>query len=298
MQPNLSELTAFIAVAENMSFRGAARALDVSPSALSHSIQSFEARLGTRLFNRTTRSVALTDAGSQLLQRVGPAMDGLNAALNETISNIDQPNGTVRISAAESAASMLISHMLPAFTAANPGIHIEFVVDTRFVDIVADGFDAGMRLYDQVPKDMIAIRIGSDLRFAAVASPAYLAAHPAPRTPLDLMQHQCIRFRFESGALYRWDFAAQGKPLIVDVDGPMTLGNVRLMVDAALAGIGVAWVPTYAVSEHLATGRLIDLLPAWCQPFAGLCFYYPSNRYQPPAMKLFTQALRDWASGF
>jgi DNA-binding transcriptional LysR family regulator len=291
----LSELTAFVAIAQQRSFSAAARALGVSPSALSHAMRGLEARLAVRLFNRTTRSVALTEAGEQLLRRVGPAIADLEDAVNEVSASRDVPSGSIRISASESSAKALVRHVLPDFLAAYPKIHVEFVVDTRLVDIVADGFDAGIRVLADVPRDMVAVRFGPDIRFAAVASPEYLARHTLPTAPHDLMQHRCIRFRFESGALYRWDLEYQGKSASIDVDGPMTLGNLNLMIEAALAGIGIAWVPDYLMAEHLGSGRLVQVLPEWSPSFPGLCLYYPANRHPPAALRLFAQAVRDWA---
>ncbi|HZZ09666.1 MAG TPA: LysR family transcriptional regulator [Paraburkholderia sp.] len=296
LRAGLSELTAFVAIAEQRSFSAAARVLGVSPSALSHAMRGLEARLDVRLFNRTTRSVALTEAGEQLLRRVGPAIADLEDAVNEAASARDRPSGSIRISASESSAKAIVRNVLPDFLAAYPDIHVEFVVDTRLVDIVADGFDAGIRVLEDVPRDMIAIRIGDDMRFAAVASPDYLARHEAPQAPHDLAKHRCIRFRFESGALYRWDLEQHGKTASVDVDGPMTLGNINLMVEAALAGIGIAWVPESVVAEHLAAKRLVQVLAAWSPSFAGLCLYYPANRHPPTALRLFAQAVRDWAA--
>jgi DNA-binding transcriptional LysR family regulator len=293
---SLSELNVFVAIAEQRSFSAAARTLGVSPSALSHVMRGLEARLDVRLFNRTTRSVALTEAGEQLLRRVGPAIADLEDAVNEVTSARNRPSGSIRISASESAAKSLVRHVLPGFLAAYPDIHVEFVVDTRLVDIVADGFDAGIRVLQDVPRDMIAIRFGADMRFIAVASPEYLVSRELPKEPHDLARHRCIRFRFESGALYRWDLEHQGKSASVDVDGPMTLGNLNLMVEAALGGIGVAWVPEYLVEELLVSGRLIQLLPEWCPSFPGLCLYYPANRHPPAALKLFADAVRDWAN--
>jgi DNA-binding transcriptional LysR family regulator len=296
LQAGLSELTAFIAIADQRSFRAAARTIGVSPSALSHSMRGLEARLGVRLFNRTTRSVALTDAGEQLLRRVRPALADIAEAVNHVASGQDRPSGSIRISASEASARPLVRHVLPGFLAAYPDIHVEFVVDTRLLDIVADGFDAGIRVHQDVPRDMIAVRFGPDMRFAAVASPEYLSGHVLPKAPHDLAQHRCICFRFESGALYRWDLERRGKSVNVDVNGPMTLGNLNLMVEAALAGIGVAWVPEDLVNEHLAAGRLVHLLPEWSPSFPGLCLYYPANRHPPTALRLFVQALRDWAN--
>jgi DNA-binding transcriptional LysR family regulator len=296
LRAGLSELTAFVAIAQRRSFSAAARTLGVSPSALSHAMRGLEARLDVRLFNRTTRSVALTEAGEQLLRRVVPAIADLEDALNEVASERDRPSGSIRISASESAAKPVVRHVLPDFLAKYPDIHVEFVVDTRLVDIVADGFDAGIRVEEDVPRDMIAVRFGPDMRFAAVATPGYLARHAAPKSPHDLAKHRCIRFRFDSGTLYRWDFEHRGKSASIDVDGPMTLGNTNLMIEAALAGIGIAWVPDYLAAEHLASGKLVQVLAQWSPSFPGLCLYYPANRHPPTALRLFAQAVRDWAN--
>lgn len=296
MRAGLTELTAFMAIAEHRSFRAAARTLGVSAPALSQAIRNLEENLNVRLFNRTTRSVALTESGERLLQRIGPALGDLRDGLEEVASVGKRPSGSIRISAAEAGAKPLILHVLPAFLATYPEIHVEFVVDTRLVDIVADGFDAGIRVFDDVPRDMIAVKFGPDLRFAAVASPAYLAEHPAPETPQELANHRCIRFRFLSGALYRWELERRGTSAVIDVAGPMTLGNTNLMVDAALTGIGIAWVPEYHVEEHVAAGRLVRVLSEWSPTFPGLCLYYPANRHPPTALRLFSQAVRDWAN--
>ena len=294
MQAGISELTAFIAIAEQGSFRAAALRLGVSPSALSHALRHLEARLNVRLFNRTTRSVALTEAGEKLLRRVAPAMADLSEAMDEVASAVNRPSGSIRISAAEAGAKPLIRHVLPGFLAKYPDIHVEFVVDTRFVDIVADGYDAGIRVHDDVPRDMVAVRFGPEMRFAAVASPAYLAAHGTPATPEELARHQCIRFRFASGTLYRWNLERGGKNVNIDVAGPMTLGNTTLMIEAALGGIGIAWVHSYHASEHVAAGRLVQVLEEWSPAMPGFCLYYPANRHPPIALRLLTEAIREW----
>ncbi|KVN40075.1 LysR family transcriptional regulator [Burkholderia pyrrocinia] len=291
----LTDLTTFILIAEQRSFSGAARVLGVSPSALSHAMRNLEARLGVRLFNRTTRSVALTEAGEQLLRRVRPALADLDDAVNEVASSRNRPSGTIRISASEHAARPLVTQVLPGFLARYPDIHVEFVTDSRLVDIVAEGFDAGIRVLDDVPRDMIAVRFGPDMRFVAVASADYLARHPTPRAPHDLAKHRCIRFRFDSGTLFRWELTRRGKSANVDVAGPMTLGNLNLMVDAALAGVGIAWVPETLVVEHLAAGRLVAVLPEWSPVYPGLCLYYPANRHPPTALRLFAAEVREWA---
>jgi len=290
----LPELTAFVTIAELKSFRAAAAQLGVSPSALSHTMRNLEARLGLRLLNRTTRSVALTEVGEQLLKRIVPALADLDSAVTEVVSVSNRPSGSVRISASEAGARPIIREVLPEFLATYPDIQIEFVVDTRFVNIVADGFDAGIRVFEDVPRDMIAVPFGPQMQFSAVASPAYLALRPAPQTPHDLKDHRCIRYRFASGAVYHWEMQRGTESTVVDVSGPMTLGNPNLMIDAALAGIAIAWVPSYHAIEHVQAGRLVQLLEQWSPRFAGMCLYYPANRHPPLALKLFVQALRDW----
>ena len=296
LRTGLNDLTAFIAIAEHGSFRSAARVLEVTPTALSHTMRGMEARLGVRLFNRTTRSVALTEAGQMLLARVRSPMAELEDAIDELMSARDRPSGSLRISTAEFGASLLIRQILPKFLASYPDIHIEFVVDGRMVDIVAEGFDAGVRLLEAVPQDMVAARFGPDLRMVAVASPEYLARCGVPKAPHDLLKHQCIRFRFDSGTIYRWDFERRGKTANVDVQGQMTVGNAHLMIDAALAGIGIAWAMEAHVAEHLKAGRLVQVLSEWSPVFDGLCLYYPANRHPPAALRLFAQAVRDWGA--
>ena len=294
IRAGLPELTAFVAIAEQRSFSGAARVLGVSASALSHSMRGLESRLELRLFNRTTRSVALTEAGEQLFLRVQPLLGELECAVNDVTSERNTPSGLIRLSASESSFTLLIRHVMPQFLQDNPQIHIECVADSRLVDIVADGFDAGIRLFDDVPRDMIAVRFGPDVRFAAVASPAYLRRHPAPVVPHDLKAHRCIRFRFASGTLFRWDLDHAGRSSSIDVDGPLTMDNINLMEDAALAGLGIAWVPEHQVEAHLREGRLVHLLPDWGPTYAGACLYYPANRHPPMALRMFAEAVREW----
>lgn len=296
IRADLPELTAFIAIAEHQSFSGAARVLGVSPSALSHSMRNLEARLEMRLFNRTTRSVALTEAGEQLLQGVRPLLADLTNVVNEVTSARNTPSGSIRISASESSIKLLVRHVVPDFLRTYPQIHIEFVADSRFVDIVGEGFDAGVRVFEDVPKDMIAVRFGADVHFGAVASPEYLQHHPAPDVPHDLKQHRCVRFKFASGALFRWDFEYLGQSASIDVDGPLTMDNVNVMIEAALAGIAIAWLPLGQIEEHLQAGRLVHLLPEWGPVYPGTCLYYPANRHPPMALRLFADAVRAWAS--
>lgn len=241
--------------------------------------------------------MALTESGEQLLQRVRPAVAELDAALNDLAAARDRPSGSIRISSTEAGASQLILHVLPGFLASYPDIHVEIIVDGRLVDIVAEGFDAGIRILEAVPLDMVAVRFGEDMRMIAVASPAYLAARRPPLAPHDLGEHRCIRFRFDSGSIYRWDLERRGKNVNMDVSGPMTVSSTRLCIQAALAGIGIAWVPEDQVVEHLESGRLKQLLAEWSPRFPGLCLYYPANRHPPPALRLFAKAVREWAAG-
>ena len=292
----LPELSVFITVAEQLSFSAAARELGVSTSALSHSIRKLEARMGMQLFTRTTRAVALTDAGELLYKRAAPAINELELAINELNSSRDKPSGTIRISAAEAGARPLIKYFLPEFLNRYPDINVEFVVDTRYVDIISEGFHAGIRLLRNVPLDMIAIPFGpADICVNAVASPDYVEKHGYPVTPEELKKHNCIRFRFLSGSIYHWDLSNENNSINMNVEGQLTLGNTNLMVDAALAGIGIAWVPDYHVKKYIRDGKLIQILPEWSPKIGKVCLYYPGNPNQPPALKLFCESLRDWA---
>ncbi|WP_323011055.1 LysR family transcriptional regulator [Paracoccus sp. (in: a-proteobacteria)] len=291
-----SDLRVFVAIAEHRSFRAAARVLGVSPSALSHTMRALEERMAVRLLNRTTRSVSPTDAGERLLLRIRPALADLDDAVTEVASLGDRPTGSLRISAPADAASLIIGRILPRFMAAYPGISVELIIDGRFVDIVAGGFDAGIRLYEAVPKDMIAIRFGPrTLRAIAVASPDYMAGRSVPQVPQDLQQHRCIRYRFESGSLYRWEFEKNGRTINIDVQGPLTVTKMEHGVDAALAGLGIGFLPEPMILGYLASGDLVRFLDDWSPPFEGYCLYYPANRHPPTALRLFAEALRDWA---
>lgn len=294
LRTGLSELNAFIAIAEHGSFRAAARVLGVSPSALSHTVKNLEAHLNVRLLNRTTRSVALTEAGELFLSRVVPALGDIQDAVNELVSASNSPSGVIRISTAEIGAKLLINNVLPEFLRACPNIDVEFVVDTRLVDIVSEGFDAGIRVLHDVPRDMIAIKFGEDWKFVAVASPAYLERHAPPSSPEDLMHHRCLRFRFSSGTLHLWEMVRGDTEVTLDVPGQMTFDNSNLVREAALAGIGIAWLPEYVVAESIASGELVHLLSEWSPTLPGLSLYYPANRHPPAALRLFTQAVRDW----
>ena len=289
---DLFALTVFLAVANHRSFRAASVELNVTRSAVSHSVKSLEQRLGVRLFNRTTRSVSLTEAGERLAAKLRPALSSIAEALQEVDDFRAAPSGTVRINASDVAIRMILRPLLARFRARYPQVHLDIVTDGRLGDIVAEGFDAGIRLAEAVPQDMIAVRLIDTVRFAAVASPAYLAARGRPTVPQDLHQHDCIRFRFESGAIYRWEFERHGMAETVHVSGPLTLTDQAMMVDAAVDGIGIAFVPDFLVTEALNEGRLERLLADWCPPFPGVCLYYPGRRHVSAGLRALIDTIR------
>jgi DNA-binding transcriptional LysR family regulator len=291
-RPSLSDLAAFAAVAEHRSFRKAADLLGVTRSALSHTILGLERNLGVRLLNRTTRSVAPTDAGARLLTRLDPVLRDLDAAL-DTLTEERGPSGPLRINANHAAARLLLMSAVPEFLRRCPNVELDLVSEGRLVDIVEQGFDAGVRLLEAVPKDMVAIPIGGDVRFLAVASPAYLAAHEPPATPEALKQHRCIRQRLPSGKRYRWEFARRGQELDIDVPGALTLDNSALMVDAAAAGLGIAYVPESFARELLDTGELVTVLEDWCPRIPGLALYYAGNQHVPAALRAFIDIVKE-----
>lgn len=292
-KPALSDLAALAAIATHRSFRKAADELGLSPSTLSHMIRSLEASMGVRLLHRTTRSVSTTEAGERLVARLQPVLRDLDLALEEINLFRDQPSGTLRINAGEEAARLLLSSVAPQFLQRYPEMSLDVVTDGRLIDIVAEGFDAGVRLGEAVPQDMIAVRFGGNLRFVAVASPTYLAAHPAPVAPDDLQEHACIRQRLPSGKLYRWEFEKRGQELSVDVPGKLTLDHSRLMAEAAADGMGIAYVPDRVAQAHLDDGRLVTVLSDWCPKIPGLFLYYPGNRHVPAGLKAFIEVLKE-----
>ncbi|QJI32753.1 LysR family transcriptional regulator [Pseudomonas sp. ADAK18] len=282
---DLFTLTVFLTAARHLNFRAAAVELDVTPSAISHSVKTLEQRLSVRLFNRTTRSVSLTDAGERLAMKLGPAMSSIADAMLEVDDLRATPSGTIRINASEGAIRMVLRPVLARFLREYPQIHLDIVNDGKLSDITGDGFDAGIRLAEAVPQDMIAIRLTDNIRFAAVGSPTYFAAHGRPAVPQDLHQHDCIRFRFDSGAIYRWEFARQGAVETINVNGPLTLTDQPLMVDAAIDGIGIAFVPEHLALEGLCDGRLERVLDDWCPSMPGLRLYYSGHRHVSTALR-------------
>lgn len=292
-KPSLSELSAFAAVARHRSFRQAADTLGTSRSALSHTLIGLEQTLGVRLLNRTTRSVSPTDAGEKLLHRLMPLLRDLDEALDAVTGDAGAVGGTLRINCGVAAAEVLLRSAVPTFAKRCPGVALDLVTDGRLIDIVEAGFDAGVRLREAVPQDMIAIPFGGDARFVAVAAPAYLERYESPVVPDDLRGHRCIRHRLPSGKLYRWEFERHGEELVVDVPGWLTLDDNRLMTAAAADGLGIAFVAESFAKAKLRTGRLVVVLADWCPAFSGLCLYYPGRRHVPSALRAFIDVLKS-----
>jgi len=290
---NLNDLLYFVTVAREGSFTRAAALMGVTQSALSQAISGLEARLEIRLLTRTTRSVSLTAAGERLLNAIGHRFDEIDAELDELTQLRDKPAGTVRITTGEHVFHTTLLPKLTPLLLEYPDIKIEFDINYGFRDIVADRFDAGVRLGDTIDKDMIAIPIGPPLRMAAAASPAYFATHPKPEQLRDLVNHNCINMRMQSaGGLYAWEFERDGQPLNVRVDGQLVLNTSTSMVDAALAGLGIAFLPEEEFAPHLEEGHLVRVLGDWCPPFPGYYLYYPSRRQPSHAFSLVLEALR------
>ncbi|WCT74254.1 LysR family transcriptional regulator [Sphingomonas naphthae] len=290
---DLVDLSTFMAVAEERSFTKAAARLGTSQSALSHTMRRLEARLGVRLLTRTTRSVAPTEAGERLLATLGPALDSIGNELESLGELRDKPAGTIRITVSDHAVQTVLWPALERFLADYPDIHIELSIDSSFTDIVTDRFDAGVRLGEALAKDMIAVRIGPDVRMVVVGAPAYLASRPAPRVPQDLADHRCLNLRMlSSGGLYAWELEKDGREVRVRVEGQFTSNNVPMLVRAAAAGFGLAFVMEDQVTDHLRDGRLVRVLDDWCPPFAGYHLYYPSRRQPSAAFSLLVEALR------
>ena len=290
---NINDLLAFRAVARERSFTRAAAQVGVSPSALSHTIRSLEERLGVRLLTRTTRSVAPTEAGERLLASIGPHFDEIEAGVAALSELRDKPAGTIRITTGIHAAETIVWPRLSGVLPNYPDVAVELNVNSGFVDIVAERFDAGVRLGETVDRDMVAVRIGPDMRMAVVGSPSYFAEHPAPRSPRDLAQHNCINLRFPTrGGLYAWEFEKAGQELNVRVEGQVVVNDIALALSAVIDGRGLAYLPEDYVDPHIGQGRLVRALAKWCPPFSGYHLYYPSRRQQSPAFSLLVEALR------
>ncbi|MDR6093337.1 LysR family transcriptional regulator [Stenotrophomonas sp. SORGH_AS_0321] len=289
---NLTHLAAFAAVARHRSFRRAGAELALSTSAVSYAIRALEERLGVGLFHRTTRSVSLTEAGQRLMERLQPALGQVSDALEEMNQFRATPAGLLRINAARAAVPTQLSPRLADFLRAHPDVRIEVTENDGLVDIVAEGFDAGVRLHEFVPEDMVAVPLGPPLRGMIVASPAYLAQHETPQHPRDLLRHQCVRFRFASGHLYKWQFERGEESLEIDVQGRITLSEQTTIVRAVLDGLGIAYVLEDAARPWLDSGQLVSMLEDWSPPFPGFVLYYPRQRQMTSALRAFVDLLR------
>ncbi|PWR23071.1 LysR family transcriptional regulator [Zavarzinia compransoris] len=290
---DLVDLNAFLVVAEEQSFTRAAAKLSTSQSSLSHTIRRLETRLGVRLLTRTTRNVAPTEAGERLLRTLRPALESIGGELASISELREKPAGTIRITASDHAVKTVlwpaIAKLLPQY----PDVHIELSIDSSLTDIVAERFDAGVRLGEALAKDMVAVRIGPDLRMIVVGSPAYFRNNPVPRFPHDLAGHRCINLRMlSSGSLYAWELAKDGRDVRVRVEGQLAFNSVPMIVEAAAAGFGLGFVMADQAEQHLADGRLVQVLEDWCPAFAGYHLYYPSRRQPSAAFALLVDALR------
>lgn len=290
---DLVDLNAFLTVAKEQSFTRAAAKLGTSQSALSHTMRRLEARLGVRLLTRTTRSVAPTEAGERLLDTLKPALDSIGAKLTSLGELREKPAGTIRITTGEHAATTVLWPAIEKLLPNYPDIHVELSIDSGLTDIVTERFDAGVRLGEALAKDMVAVRIGPDLRMAVVGSPAYFETRPMPRTPQDLGDHQCINLRMLSaGGFYAWELEKDGREVRVRVEGQLAFNNIGMIICAATAGLGLGFVMEDQVEVHFAQGRLVRVLKEWCPSFAGYHLYYPSRRQPSAAFTLLVEALR------
>jgi DNA-binding transcriptional LysR family regulator len=290
---NLNDLLAFVAVGRERSFTKAAAKLGVSQSALSHTIRELEARLGLRLLTRTTRSVSPTEAGERLLHSLGPRFEEIEAELEALSELREKPAGTIRITAGDHAVHSVLWPKLAKFLPSYPDIKVEITIDYGLTDIVAQRYDAGVRFGEQVAKDMIAVRIGPDVRFAVIGAKSYFAKRPPPKTPQDLIGHTCINLRLPThGGLYAWEFEQDGREVKVRVEGQLVFNGVFQVLNAALAGFGLAYVPEDLAQPYLANGRLRRVLEEWCPPWSGYHLYYPSRRQSSPAFAILIDALR------
>jgi len=290
---NINDLIAFRAVARERSFTRAAAHIGVSTSALSHTVRALEERLGIRLLTRTTRSVAPTEAGERLLDAIGPHFDGIDAELAGLSALRDKPAGLIRITTGIHAAETILQPALAKLLPDYPDVQVELSVHSGFIDIVSERFDAGVRLGETVAQDMVAVRIGPDIRMAVVGSPSYLSSRKRPQTPQNLSEHRCINLRFPTlGGLYAWEFEKPGRAISVRVEGPLIVNEIALALQAARDGLGLAYLPENYVQADIDAGHLQRVLGSWCPPFSGYHLYYPSRRQQTRAFALLVEALR------
>ncbi len=293
---DFAELRAFAAIVEHGGFARAAAHLGMSASALSQTLRNLETRLGVRLLNRTTRSVAPTEAGAQMLARLLPAMEEIDAAVAQAVARRQNPSGRLRLNVTRVAALHYLAPLIAPFHRQYPDIVLDLSIEERLVDIVAGGFDAGVRLYEKLAKDMVAVTLGGEVRMRVVASPAYLARYGRPLTPDDLRQHRCLNYRWPTnGNLYRWEFERDGVKRDIAVEGPVIVDEPEVLVRAALDGAGIAYLFEQQIATGLADGRLLPLLDAWTPPFPGFYLYYPANRQTPRPLRAFIDFARQWA---
>ena len=292
---SLKELEAAIAIARRGTFRAAAIDLGMSTTALSHTISRLEAGLGVRLFNRTTRSVSLTDAGRLFVQQVGPTLQDLHAALDLVRSHRETPSGTIRINAAPFAARAIISPLVLEFLRRYPDMNVDIVTEGKMVDIVKDGFDLGVRVEGLVPSDMIAVSLGRPQRHAVVGSPEYFEKHGKPMVPPDLLNHRCIRVRLPDGSLFRWRFEKDGEPVQIDVRGPIALDEASLTRTAVLESAGVGYLFEQDILSDIEAGRVVRVLEDWTPPYPGLCLYYPGRRNLSAGVRAFLDLAREFS---
>ncbi|NWA03572.1 LysR family transcriptional regulator [Pseudomonas gingeri] len=288
----LTELEAVLAVARHRSFRAAAAELEVSTSALSHAVSALESRIGARLFNRTTRSVALSEAGAQFVESISPAMSTIRQAMEQAGSHAGIPIGTLRINTATGAAKQAMPLFIE-YMRRYPQMHVDIVTEGKLIDIVVEGFDAGIRLHHSVPQDMIAIPLGLPLRLLVLGSPEYFSRNPVPQTPTDLLKHRCIRLRLPSGRIYHWEFERHGETHAVDVQGVLTLDESTLVLEAARAGLGLVYATQWNAAADLAAGTLVPVLEDWTPPFDGLSLYYPGRRHVPAGLRALIELIRE-----
>jgi DNA-binding transcriptional LysR family regulator len=289
-----NDLQAFLVVAQEQSFTKAAVRLGVTPSALSHSMRLLEERLGIRLLARTTRNVSPTQAGERLMHSIAPHFEAIGASIDALGDLRDRPAGTLRISCTDDSMETIIRPRLAGFVEQYPDITLELYVDYGFTNVVEQRFDAGIRLGEALSKDMIAVRVGPDWRLVVVASPAYFQAHPKPKKPADITRHRCVNIRHRpNGMIYAWEFEEKGKEFSVRGDGPLVFNSMTHVINAALDGLGLAYVPEPLVVDHIAEGRLIAVLDKWCVPFPGYHLYYPNRRQPSPAFSALVAWLRQ-----
>lgn len=293
MRSGLTEFEAILAVARHRNFRAAAADLEMSTSALSQAVAALESRIGARLFNRTTRSVSLSEAGERFVAQIAPALETIGNAIDQAGNHQNELSGTLRINTSVGAARQIMTPLLIAFLQRHPQMKVDLVTEGRMVDIVADGFDAGVRLGENVPQDMISVPLRMPQRFAVVGSPSYFANRPVPRSPADLDDHVCIRSRLPSGGIYQWEFERGGHAMRVDVRGALTLDEPTLMLEAARAGIGLAYLTEWHVAADVISGALLRVLKPWTPAFEGLCLYYPGRRHVPAGLRALIELVRE-----